>query len=53
MVLYRRVNERLLTDARKEGHQAGQETTQRRWREWYDSLPQEVREQTPPPEEER
>ena len=62
MVLYRRVNERLLADARKEGRQEGhqegrqegREMTQKLWREWYASQPKEVRDQlSPPPEEGR
>ena len=54
MVLYRRVNERLLANAREEGEEIGVERGQKeadkRWREWYDSLPREDRDRlTPPP----
>ena len=47
MVLYRRVNERLLANAREEG----EEKATKRWREWYDSLPKEIRDQLSPPPE--
>ena len=50
MVLYRRVNERLLANARQEGRQEAREEERRRLREWYYSLPQDVRDQLPPPD---
>ena len=49
MVLARRLNERLLAEARQEG----QKEERKRWREWYDSLPKEVKEQLSPPEDRR
>ncbi len=61
MVLSRRVNERLLANAhqrgRQEGHQEGRQEgllegrqeERKRTREWYDSLPEEIRDQIAPP----
>ena len=59
MVLYRRINERLLADARQEGEEKERERLQGerdrlqaerdRLREWYYSLPRDVRDQLPPP----
>ena len=71
MVLYRRVNKRLLANARQEGHQEGhregrkeghqeghqegrqegRQEERRRVREWYASLPKEIRDQIAPPPE--
>lgn len=61
MVLYRRVNERRLAEARQEGREEGlvkgleqgvgkgREYERERLREWYANLPPEVKEKLPPP----
>ncbi len=52
MVLSRRVNERLLANAHQRGRQEGRQEERKRTREWYDSLPEEIRDQiTPPPDD--
>ena len=50
MVLARRLNERRLADAKKEGKEEGLKTERKRWQTWYASLPDEVKDQQPPPE---
>ena len=63
MVLVRRYNARRLADAKKEGKEEGLKIANKRWQaydqswqDWYDSLPQEVKDQQParpePPREE-
>ena len=57
MVLARRLNERRLADARKEGEELGEKRGEKRadkarhkrWQAWYDNLPDEVKNQQPPP----
>ena len=53
MVLARRLNERRLADARKEGEEVGEKRADKarhkRWQAWYDNLPDEVKVQQPPP----
>ena len=57
MVLARRLNERRLADAKKQGKEEGRKegrveglkTANKHWQAWYDSLPEEVREQQSPP----
>ena len=53
MVLARRLNERRLADARKEGEEVGEKRADKarhkRWQAWYDNLPDEVKNQQPPP----
>ena len=44
-MLVRRLNERRLAEANKEG----QKTERKRWKDWYERLPQEIRDQQPPP----
>ena len=63
MVLVRRYNARRLADAKKEGKEEGLKIANKRWQaydqswqDWYDNLPQEVKDQQParpePPREE-
>ena len=57
MVLARRREKRLAEQARQEGLEQGLEQgrreaaqeSERRWKAWYDDLPQEVRDRQPPP----
>ena len=51
MVLARRLNERRLDEAKKEGKEEGLKTERKRWQAWYDSLPAEIKNQQllPPP----
>ena len=49
MVLARRLNERRLAEAKQEGEDA----ERKRWREWYYSLPKELRDEHMPPPDER
>ena len=51
MVLARRLNERRLAEANKEGQKTERKRWQaydKSWQDWYDSLPQEVKDQQPP-----
>jgi type VI protein secretion system component VasK len=51
-MLARRINERRLAEAREEGREEERkrlEEERRRLREWYANLPQEFRDQLPPP----
>ena len=55
MVLARRLNERLLAEARRkgfeEGFKQGMKAEHQRWMAWYNKLPQEFRDKYPPPGE--
>ena len=57
IVLARRLNERRLAEAkregRQEGRQEGEDAERKRWREWYYSLPKELRDEHMPPPDER
>ena len=55
MVLVRRLNERRLAEAEKKGREEGLKTASKRllaydksWQDWYNNLPQEVKDQQPP-----
>ena len=55
MVLVRRLNERRLAEAEKKGREEGLKIASKRllaydksWQDWYNNLPQEVKDQQPP-----
>ena len=55
MVLARRLNERRLAEAEKKGREEGLKIASKRllaydksWQDWYNNLPQEVKDQQPP-----
>ena len=49
MVLARRREKRLVEQAREEGRREALEEAEKRWKAWYESLPDEVKKNQPPP----
>ena len=51
MVLARRREKRLLEQAKEEGRREALQESEKRWKTWYDSLPEEIKKNQPPPPE--
>ncbi len=49
MVLARRREKRLLEQAKEEGRREARQEEAERWKTWYDSLPDDVKKNQPPP----